>query len=180
MKKLLFIALALAGCVGADHRPTAVPRPRAYPRAELYPEAYSPVEAGGITLMVNDSARVSVSPGGWVDIAYPAYGVTVNCTVTPVCGATLGSVLDNRSERMALNAGSAYGEITRLTAASGAGATLLESHGAGLTPLQFLATDSSSWVLSGAATMADVASTDSIRPVIDALRADIIFLLKEL
>ncbi len=172
----------LAACGGLGDGPVPVPRPRAYPRISLYPSAYSPHEVCGLSLMVNDSARVSVRDN-WIDISYPAYGISVSATVTPVTDATLGEVMRNRSERMALNAGSAYGELTQFTSRSGFTAALLEtSPGSGLTPLQFLATDSAGYVLSGAAIIngGGTVATDSLRPAIDALRADLVNMLQAL
>ncbi|MDE5959428.1 MAG: hypothetical protein K2G59_04630 [Muribaculaceae bacterium] len=180
MKKMIIMVLALAGCVGHGGRPAAVPRPRAYPRVELYPAAYSPHAVGDVVLMVNDSARV-VADGLWVDLVYPAYGLTVNCTVTQVTPSTVASVLDNRTERMALNAGGAYGEITRLMTDGGSTATLLATRaGTGLTPIQFMATDSAAYVLSGAVTFSLPVDPDSIRPVVDAVGADLLYLLQKL
>lgn len=179
MKKWILATLLLAGCIGTENRPAAVPRPRAYPRQEIYPATYSPSQVGNLTLMTNDSAHIKTD-GLWADINYPAYGVTVNCTVTPVTATTVATVLDNRAERMALNSGGAYGEITRLTTESGASATLLSTPARGLTPLQFIATDSVSYVLSGAATLQGAASPDSIRPIIEAISADLLYLLQKL
>ena len=180
MNKMIIMALALTGCVGAGDRPAAVPRQRAYPRVELYPAAYSPYGIGSVVLMVNDSARVEAD-GLWVDLVYPAYGLTVNCTVTPVTPSTVVSVLDNRTERMALNAGGSYGEITRLTTDGGSFAALLTTRaGTGMTPVQFIATDSVAYVLSGAATFSMPVDPDSIRPVVDAVSADMLYLLKKL
>ncbi len=109
----------VAGCVrGGGSSP--VPRPEAYPRIDLYPSFYRAVDLpDGRVIQVNDSAGVDVDAEGWVNISYPKYGVTVNCTLTRVSEATVGDVLSNRDERMALNTGDTYGEVMRLGVSAG-------------------------------------------------------------
>lgn len=131
--------------------------------------------------MVNEAAISEVN-GLWADISYPAYGMTVNLTVTPISVAGLEQVMENRTERMALNLGGAQAQMMRFDTQSGSSATMLVSRSAmGLTPIQFLATDSAEWVLSGFATTADAAvNPDSIRPALDSVEADVIELLRRL
>lgn len=178
MLLLLLLLVLLAGC--GRERPVAVPRPLAWPRVATYSAAYHAEEAfgGRLTLMVNDSARVTHPAEMWADIIYPAYGLTVNATLTPFGPG----VMENRSERMALNLGGASAELTRLTTPGGWHATLVSAPSAGLTPLQFLATDSARYVLSGTVTPAydSTAPVDSVMPLLRALEADLIHMLKEL
>lgn len=171
----------VAGCVrGGGSSP--VPRPEAYPRIDLYPSFYRAVDLpDGRVIQVNDSAGVDVDAEGWVNISYPKYGVTVNCTLTRVSEATVGDVLSNRDERMALNTGDTYGEVMRLGSRRGSSVSVFVAQGGSLTPVQFIATDSVSYVFSGAAVMESaVANADSVRPVVDAVAADILYMLRSL
>ncbi|MDE7389168.1 MAG: hypothetical protein K2M97_07970 [Muribaculaceae bacterium] len=177
------VCASLVSCTGGS-RPVPVPRPRAYPRIELSAPDYSPLTLGPVSFSVNSAATVAIdSSRMWLDLTYPpAYGVTLNLTVTPVTRATLPDVLANRTERMALNIGSSQAEVLSMRTRTGAAATLISSPAATLTPLQLLATDSATYVLS--ATISPRSSlpsrTDSVAPVHAALRADMIRLLQSL
>lgn len=174
--------LTLAACGADGSRPAPVPRQRAYPRVDAYPPTYRTVTVGTLPLQVNEAAGTRIDSSRlWLDIIYPAYGATVNCTVTPVTAATLPAVAANRTERMALNAGHSYSELTTLRSTSGASVTLLETPSGGLTPLQFLATDSATFVLSGSVTFSGPTEpADSVRPTLSALRADLLTMLRAL
>lgn len=178
MKHFLPIAVVGLLVVGCHRdRPAAIPRQRAYPRVEVYPQTYSPHTLESIVVEVNDSALTSIS-GTWMDVTYPVYGLTVNCTLTPVNAMTLRGVIDNRTERMALNLGGSSAQVITLVSESGWTAQLIEATGrGGLTPLQFMATDSSAYVLSGVVT---AESSDSLRPALESVKADILHLLQKL
>lgn len=175
---LPFLCL-MALSAGCARRPAPVPRPHAFPRIEVYPETYHAVN----NLMINDSARFE--PGvteGWFDIVYPAYNVRVNCTLTHTESSLhLQSVIDNRIERLERNAAGAPGELTELTSTEGVGGMLIVTPGALATPVQFLATDSARYVLSGSAVFASPgASPDSVAPIVNAIERDMIYMLKHL
>ena len=174
---ILAILAIIATAVAACSRPAATPRPRAYPRATVYPATYREVSAPPLTLTVNDSARVLPGENGGFDLVYPAYGVRVYCSLTPVSGRDEAvSVLENRTERMALNTNGAAGQMTTMP-----GRVLLVTPTAAMTPVQFLATDSATYVLSGAAVSANPsAPVDSLRPQVEALERDILTLLTNL
>lgn len=175
---LIILCLCLAGCTATERQP-AIPRPKAYPRPALYAADYRTyaLEFAPSEIAVNKSAVVTSPKPGWFDIDYPDYGITVNCTLTPITPQTLSSVLDNRRERMALNLEGQYGEMTQW-----GGITLIVAPVALRTPVQFLATDSASFVLSGVAVGNYPAGTspDSIAPYVNAVAQDITYMLKQL
>ena len=156
-----------------------MPRPQAWHRIELYPEAYTEING----MMINDSARIERGgTDGWFDIVYPAYNVRINCTLTRTGNPErLRSVITNRMERLERNAGGTSGEMTELTSAGGIGSLLMVTPGALATPVQFLATDSTSFVLSGSAVFASPGqSPDSVAPVVEAIERDITYMLSNL
>lgn len=168
--------LIITGCA---RRPAPTPRPEAFPRIEIYPETYSEVNG----LMVNDSARVENGDSeGWFDIVYPAYNARINCTLTRVeTPEGLAAVIDNRLERLERNASGAPGELTELISAGGIGCMIMVTPGALATPVQFLATDSASRVLSGTAVFASPGvAPDSVAPAVKAIERDVIYMLKNL
>ena len=166
----LILPLCLAGC---GQKPVDIPRPRAYPRITLYPATYHKAEIQRHILTVNDSVCVKTLGDGWFDIIYPSYGVTVNCTMSDYSPEIIG----NRMERIDRNLGSAVAEVARMPAG-----IVVVAPAALRTPVQLLATDSLTWTLSGAAVTDFPAgiSSDSIAPIINAVAADMITLVKNL
>lgn len=177
------LIIAALGCLAAACSRTApapTPRPYGYQRVEIYPALYrkEPLPFGGDSIAVNASAIME--PGeksGWFNIVYPAYGITVNCTMIENLGGLLAAPLANRMERMLLNVGTARAEIRQW-----AGVTMVVSPRSLRTPVQFLATDSASWMLMGVAVADFPAETDadSIAPVVDAVITDIDVMLRSL
>lgn len=177
-------ALMSASCSGGGE--AAVPRPEGYPRIEAYPESYTRLE--GTTFEVNDSARVverrrSADDALWVTLRYPRYGGALfYLTFTPVGPSTINSVLDNRAERMALNAGGGASVLTDLVSDGGYNCRVMTTPAGTVTPVQFLAS-SPGMVVSGALFVdgaANATSPDSLRPVVEAVERDVIHGLKHL
>lgn len=172
MKSLPFILLTLfiAGCSG---RPNPIPRPEAYPRVELYPESYRNVDIRQLTVLVNDSATVDTLSPQWFNIQYTAYGMTVNITLSDYSP----EVMDNRMERIERNLGGSSAEVAQLPSG-----IVVVAPAAMHTPVHILATDSSTWILSGVAVSNFPAgtSTDSVAPLIDAVATDMTVLVKNL
>ncbi len=175
----------LSGC--GERRQPPVPRQHAYQRIELYDRDYKTVEAGGVDILVNRCARLlgdSTSSTGsrWLTWSYPRYRATVYLTVTPVNPVTLSDVIDNRLERISLNAYGTHPEVCEAGNGKFDGAVYVSMSGTA-TPVQFLSTDNLSTVVSGAVSLDDeaaVANNDSVAPVIRALKADMIEMLESL
>ncbi len=167
--RILLPAALLCCC----SRPAPIPRPEAYPRVEVYLADYRPVDFGPVDLMVNDSPRVDSLSPQWFNIVYPAYGVTVNCTLT--VGDDWADVIANRRERIGRNLGDRPAQV-----ASAPGRELIVAPTALSTPVQFIMTDSASYVLSGVAVSSWGATVppDSVKPQIEALAVDLAHILK--
>lgn len=185
--------LAVAGwdCTGEDAGYTAVPRPTAYPRIQTYAPAYSDTEFPEITIEANDSTVYDRDFSGrnasglrWISIHYPAYNATIYCTYSPVTAVhPLSETLSNREERMALNSGGATSTVTDFRNAYDISCRIVVTPYGTVTPVQFIATDSSQFVVSGALHLKGIeaASTnDSIQPIVDAVEADVMHMLENL
>lgn len=171
-----------AACSGAEHR--TAPRPQAHPRVESYDTAYAAVSGLPLHFEANAQARCEVEnkDGGavWLTVAYPAYDARLMCTLTPVTGATVEAVVDNRAERMALNLKGSEPQAEEFVNAAGYAAVILYDPNAVATPVQFLAApaeiDGDGWVVSGTAffdsARAD-ASIDSLAPMAETLLRDV-------
>lgn len=190
---LTLIAGAVAGCShgqesgnsAADIAP--IPRRQAYPRIEIPDSAYTDITAGTTTMhiAVNEATIVTLrtSDDGnsqFVDAAYSKFNSTIFFTVTPVDRRTVADVIANRMERVRLNLGASDAELLEFDSPGGFENKLFVSRGDISTPVQFVATDGNAFVVSGAAFVRDAspATADSIAPVVDMLRRDILHALK--
>lgn len=170
-----------AGCSRAGSDAAAVPKPDAWPRLEAYPEHYGPGVGG---FAINDSA--TVTPGdsaGWYVVGYPRYGTArLYLTFTDADPGRLPQIIDNRTERMALNSGGARSELTELTSEGGFDCRVMLTPAGTVTPLQFLAVGRGGRVVSGALFVdgAAQADPDSFAPLVAAVERDVIHSLKHL
>lgn len=182
------LTVGAASCSRSAETPT--PRPRAYPRAALYPAEYVTAEVGNPPLEVSVNSRADLTSASrgdgseWFDISYPAYlgGTQVNCTLLTLADpADLAGVIDNRSERMALNTGGNRSEIMTLSTPSGWEASVVVTPTGCVTPVQFMAFRGNRF-LGGTYTLPDIGDTpaDSVAPYIKAVEADIIHMIESL
>lgn len=187
---VLTVTVLTAVAVSCRRAETPTPRPRAYPRAALYPAEYVTAEVGNppLAISVNSRADLKAASRGdgseWFDISYPAYlgGTQINCTLLTLADqADLAGVIDNRSERMALNTGGNRSEITTLSTPSGWEASVVVTPSGCVTPVQFMAFRGNRF-LGGAYTLPDLGDTpaDSVAPYVKAVEADIIHLIESL
>ena len=176
---VLSVAVSCSGDV-------ATPLQRAYPRAALYDTVY--VKAEGFPVRFDVNARVDLRRDsvrqGWFDIVYPGYfgASVVNCTLLEASGDALHDAIDNRIERMSLNAGGLHGEAVTLRSDGGWRCELIVTPSSRVIPVQFLA-ENGRYLLTGTYNIPADAGTfdpDSAAPYIDAVSHDMIRLLKSL
>lgn len=181
-----------ASCSSHDNDDTAaVPRQKAYARINTYPETYRLIDSLPYTIMANAGARVTAVPTGnpqtraW-DIAYPRYRATIHLTERRLPApdpAAMAALIDSRLQRMSLNTGTAPINTYNSTGASGLSTLMVTTLSATPTPVQILATDSASYLLTAGAYIEfepSVGATDSLMPVINSLKADMQALLTHL
>lgn len=167
-------------CCCCDNSNSATPRRHAYPRIAALDTATIKVHAGGLTFPLSASADTSIRFNSWVDARYPAQGITVNMSVNRFDSPSeLAAGIANRQQRFALNAGSNTAVTHTFKNTSDFDCLLIRSAEAGRTPLQLLATDGKSVMLSGIAVF-DGASTpvDSVAPVIEMMENELMRLLQ--
>ena len=171
---------ALAGCSKAPD--TSVPRPRAYPRIALYDTAYRVVEAAPVCFEANAGAEAECRPGA-CDIRYPRYGATVYVGVTAVRpeNGGIAAHIENRLQRMALNLEGVPSHHAEVAVPPGCVARLVIADGPSATPVQLLYADTVRCIVASAAAflhdgtlrVRGAGAVDSLRPVTDALAADL-------
>lgn len=187
MRRIPKTALAIAAGVTiltacGERKPVATPKPTAYARIALYDTTYAPVEGAPVNFEANSAVSRHLEPARdndlWLDLGYPAYKGSLHITFSAAAdSAKAAEVVANRSERMALNLGDNSAEQTTLEA-GGFTTTVIATTGRTLTPVQFVSVGPG-WVISGAFTLErEPTSGDSISPVIEAVKIDIIHAAK--
>ncbi|MDE6288378.1 MAG: hypothetical protein K2M00_06300 [Muribaculaceae bacterium] len=182
MKSLLtalIVSVILVSC-GGEQKP--VPRRTAYPRAPHHDTAMIQAAEAPIYFDVNAAANVTSTAPGWLNVAYPAYDAVMYVTFTPVDETSIDTVRVNRMERLLLNAGGAPGERREFMNEAGYDVMIFTARGTA-TPVQFLATDGESSVVSGAVYFSDpraAAAVDSLDPYVRAIEGDVMRSMKTL
>lgn len=177
--------VALASCsAGDDADRRAVPRRTAYPRLRLPDTVMAPVADFPALLEVNAQAAVTSPRPGWLNVAYPALGAVLHITYTASAPPEIDEVKANRMRRLMLNAGDRPSRQSEFVNPAGFDILMIRTESSS-TPLQFVATDDSTAVVSGAVYFSDPAvarteNTDSIAPAIDAIERDLAVTLARL
>lgn len=174
------IALTLLTACGGKEAAYS-PRPYAYARMELPEARYEATDNLPVNFERNRATTITqrAEQGGarHIDIIYPGLGATLYLTLTPVDSPQMAAeVLDNRAERMARNTGDNSTEIINLVDPE---ATITVTPAGSPTPVQMLSlSPSRRYVVSAQAFVpaAPEAQGDSLRPLVDMLRRDIIHL----
>ena len=164
----------------------ATPRRKAFPRIVTHDSTFCTFDNAPIHFEISKIATItldSISTNTlnkvqWINIYYKPYNTTIYCTFTQVDNTTIDEVISNRSERMALNSGGLTSELIELTNANKFYSQILITEQSKVTPIQFLSTDNQNWVVSGALYVENNQNIDSIRPVINVVKRDIIHSLK--
>lgn len=163
------------------------PRPDGYFRIEPYVESYSPHTMGVISLLINDSAQcvathaVEQEDVYWLNVAYPRYNATIYLSYIP---------LSNNFERLMSESidlvyrqnviteqveAIAYEDAERRLFA-----TLYSLSPESATPLQFIATDSTKYLLRGALYFDTPVKTDSVAPSLQYIEQDIMQMIESI
>ena len=159
-----------------------IPRRYAYPRIDTYPANYHAVAGVATRLCVNDSARITTSRtdsgNTWIDVAYPRYNAIIRYTlVTTADSAKLAGVIANRVERIDIDTAGHNPKV--ITSASTVDSDIITSviltPEVAVTPIHILATDSSTFLLSGVVEMSEETDAEERQPIVDALTEDILY-----
>lgn len=179
----LFIILLTTAC-----RETTTPRPNGFFRIDSYPATYKEVKMGNITLNINDSALCNVPPGAegnsgteWLNITYPRYNATIYLSYI--------TLHDNLDRLMAESIELVYRQnvnteqveaIAYEDKAAKLYATLFALSPESATPIQFIATDSTQYLLRGALYFDNPVKADSVAPSLQYIEEDIMVLIENI
>lgn len=173
--------------ISANYQP--VPKPNGYMRVDIPAAEYAVAEDFPINLEVNKFANDTLPLGGdeqgveWLDIDYPQLKATIHCSYLMVDSVNFYYHLDNRIERIMMNANFHKPRLVDMVSErdSVIKSTMFINNFGGLTPIEFIATDSVAFILSGTLAMyGGEVNKDSIAPVVDYIHEDIKHLLNNL
>mgnify|MGYP005857488693 FL=1 len=162
------------------------PKPRGYFRIEPPKARYQALPLDSLPYTFNVSQLVTVelppvgSPEGWINLSYPSLGVKVYCSYLPVTRSTLQTAaVESRSLvfRQAKQA-NAVKEQGYSNPGERVYGSLFLLDGESASPVQFMLTDSVSNFFRGALYYDCVPNADSLAPLTDYLRQDIIELIQ--
>lgn len=164
------------------------PRPEGYFRIDAYPARHSQVEMGDITILVNDSAQCVVpashrnnDKAHWLNIVYPRYNATIHLSyftlqdnLERLMGESIELVYRQNVNTEMVEAYDYEAPEAQLYA------TLFALSPESATPLQFIATDSVSYLLRGALYFDTPVKADSVAPSLQYLEEDIMLLIENI
>lgn len=160
------------------------PRRHAYPRVAVADSVYAAADSFAPHFETNLATRLERPAPGQLSIIYPAYHATVYVTAQELTPDRLETALDNRRERISLNLSGAAATTEHFSSDNNMYDCVLVTAGdATTTPVQFLATDGTSTLVSGAAYFGGIDATtsaDSIAPIVAAIKRDLHHALKRL
>ncbi|SOD94989.1 gliding motility lipoprotein GldD [Spirosoma fluviale] len=185
---ILLTGLVLAAC-GNDASENYVPKPKGYPRFDLPTPNYKLIdpthpyqfEYNSIAKILPDTfAR---SEPHWIFIHYPQFKASVQLTYKPVNNDVnrLRAMLEDAYKLAARHNIKAYAiEQRKIRLKSGLEASVIDLAGEVPSQVQFVTTDSTTHFLRGALYFNTATENDSLQPVIQYIRKDIMHMLNTL
>ena len=185
---ILLTGLILASC-GSSSSDNYVPKPKGFPRFDLPTPSYKLLDpTHPYEFEYNKIARIlpdtfARSEPNWIFINYPTYHASVQLTYKPVQNdlKRLKAMLDDSyklATRHNIKASAIVEKKLRLP--SGLEASLIDLAGEVPSQVQFITTDSTTHFLRGALYFNTATENDSLQPVIQYIRKDILHLLNTL
>ncbi|MBU2915978.1 MULTISPECIES: gliding motility lipoprotein GldD [Reichenbachiella] len=181
----IIIVSLLTGCETS----TFVPKPKGYNRIELSPSQYVPLPDSfpyqfeypqAATIILDKSW---ISERYWIDLHYEQYNADIQITYKRVNNSreTLVELLQDSYKLTSEHGVKAYSiDESVLRLPSGMNATLMELSGEVPSQFQFHVTDSTKNFLRGALYFKTSTANDSLRPVIDHIKLDMVHILNTL
>ncbi len=189
IKYVLFVSLLAMAACGGQKSVDFVPKPKGYPRIDLPAHAYqtlAPVhpyqfEYSKLARILPDTfARAEPH---WIFVNYPKFNASIQLTYKPVLNDPnrLKGMLEDSYKLAGKHKIKAYSiqeKVTRLP--SGIWANVIELRGEVPSQMQFITTDTTTNFLRGALYFNTATDNDSLAPVIDYIKKDMLHMLQTL
>lgn len=181
MRKLIYIVCLLGVMVGCGRH--SVPKPYGYFRITMPDTAYTSVE--GMPYRFEQSVSAQLIPHQaegekyWIDVYYPSLDATIHCSYKPV-EHNLRELTDDAIEFVYKHAShaSAIPEREFRNEDARVYGVFFELEGSTASPYQFFLTDSVNHFFRGAVYCNCRINADSLAPVYDYLKTDIVHLIE--
>lgn len=176
----LLILLFISGC-----RQDYTPKPDGYLRIDPHLEIYKPISQPKFPLIfeISQSAQEivdSLNATSWINIIYPRYKATIYCSYVPINKQNKAHTFAESKDlvyRHGIKAEKIQAQQYE-NPEQNLYATLYSLTGNSATPLQFIVTDSTSYLFRGALYFDTPVQRDSVAPVIDYIAHDITHLIE--
>ncbi|QDK83062.1 gliding motility lipoprotein GldD [Spirosoma sp. KCTC 42546] len=184
----LIIGLLLTAC-GSSSSDNYVPKPKGFPRLDLPTPSYTLIDpTHPYQFEYNKIARIlpdtfARAERDWIFINYPTFHASVQLTYKPIHNDVnrLRAMLEDSYKLAARHNIKAYAiEQRKLRLKSGLEASVIDLSGEVPSQVQFVTTDSTTHFLRGALYFNTATENDSLQPVIQYIRKDILHLLNTL
>ena len=155
------------------------PKPIAYPYIENSAKGYTPhcIKAYPLQFNVANSAIVEGNDKntGWLNINYPEYNATIFCSYIPTTEDKTQNEINKSRELVYIHAkyASDIRSFSYNDSLKNLSAELYVLNGNVATPLQFIATDNSSFIFRGSLYFNSQVTIDSVAPIVEYLKNDI-------
>ncbi|RIJ37851.1 gliding motility lipoprotein GldD [Pontibacter oryzae] len=179
------MAAGVISC-GAEY----TPKPKGFNRIDLPQQTYQPLqEAHPYTFEYSTHAKIRPDSSGiaqphWINIIYPSLGANVQLTYKDIQGSNdqvLNNLVEDARKLTAKHQIKAYAiEESQIKVPTGDIAAVFELEGEVPSQFQFYVTDSSKHFLRGALYFRTATQNDSLAPVIEFVKKDIVHLLNTL
>lgn len=177
---IFWICLLFSACTNHEH----TPKPRGYFRISFPEKSYQEVnlplpfsfEVADYSNVVTDNRTTNES---WVNVVTPGNKADLHITYAPLKGDLANHIEDSR--KLAYDhsiKAEAIDEQLFINPTERVYGTIYFIEGNAASPMQFYLTDSSRHFLRGALYIREIPNIDSIRPVIDFLKPDVIRLIE--
>ncbi len=177
----LFLTALLFSCSGKY-----TPKPRGYFRISFPEKTYTPLDSAGLPYSFDIPTYAKVCPDAdktaepfWINISVPANNAEIHISYKKVANNL--KQLTEDSHTLAYKhtvKASAIDEQLFVNPQNKVFGTIYFIDGNAASPIQFFLTDSTRHFLRGALYIREVPNIDSVRPVIDFLKPDIIRLIE--
>ena len=183
----IILLLTLANCASSES--SYAPKPKGYPRLDLPVQAYQMLRekhpysfeySTSATILPDTFARAEPH---WIFINYPSLNASIQLTYKPLQKNSnqLSGLINDAYKLVAAHQVKASGvKEQALKTKMGRGAVVFEIGGDVASPIQFFSTDTTAHYLRGALYFGVADKQDSLRPVVEYLKKDVMRLLNTL
>ena len=183
----VFLLFLLPFCFACDQEFT--PKPKGYNRIDLLPPKYRPLtekhpyffEYSAYAKVLRDSSRLSEPD--WINVYYPRHKANVQLTYKPLKGneKAFYSLVEDARKLTSKHEIKAYAiDESLIKTPNGKSAFVFELSGEVPSQFQFYVSDTTNHFLRGALYFRTATANDSLAPVIEYIKKDIIHMLNTL